>query len=227
MRRRHVVFGVFATLLVGALAGGCAAPVGGQASDSQPRVIGSLAGTGVDRGSATTVAPPTRRKAAPRHTRAKKHRSAPPVTSSVAPPPAAPTTPPPTTPPASHPAPKHSTAPTKPTHSSSPVASLPEFAMCLSFYQLAREPNAAFRQLPRHASLSSRARVGRSYTSTYRQMSRVLQHAGLPRQDVVRVRGVAVMRAMDAIARALPSGHAVSNRALRQALVELSRVCSR
>src|SRR5882757_9550011 len=204
MRRRHVVFGVFATLLVGALAGGCAAPVGGQASDSQPRVIGSLAGTGVDRGSATTVAPPTRRKAAPRHTRAKKHRSAPPVTSSVAPPPAAPTTPPPTTPPASHPAPKHSTAPTKPTHSSSPVASLPEFAMCLSFYQLAREPNAA-----------------------YRQMSRVLQHAGLPRQDVVRVRGVAVMRAMDAIARALPSGHAVSNRALRQALVELSRVCSR
>jgi len=222
------VFGVFATLLVGALIAGCAAPVGGQAADSQPQAIGSLAGTGQGRGTATTVAPKPRHKAAPRHTRTAKHRPAPPATSAAPPPPVAPTTPSaaPTKQPSSHPAPR-SKHPSAPTHSSSPISSLPEFAMCLSFYQLARAPNAAFRQLPRHASLSSRARVGRTYADSYRRMTRVLQHAGLPRKDVVRLRGVAVIKAMDAIARALPSGHAVSNRALRQALLELSRVCAR
>lgn len=209
MRRPHViVLGVVVALGLAGCAG-CARPVAGRATYQ----VGAAAGTGGN------AAPPV--DSAPASS-ARTHRPAPrrthPPTHS-----AAPTTPPPP--------PTHTAAPPVPTktpeETTGPSApTLAEFSVCLSLFQLSRVPDGAFRALPRHASMSSRAHVARSYTTAYRRMIKVLRASGLPPEDVVRVQARAVASATRDMARALPSGSGVSNRQLRAAFVKLTQLCA-
>jgi hypothetical protein len=117
--------------------------------------------------------------------------------------------------------------PKKPSQTTDPAApTLAEFSVCLNLFQLSRAPDGAFRALPRHASMSSRTHVARSYTAAYTRMMKVLRTSGLPPDDVVRVQAMAVASATRAMARALPSGSGVSNRQVRAAFVRLTQLCA-
>jgi hypothetical protein len=241
MRRRHPVFGVCAAFVAVVAVGvsGCAVPTGGRASYEPPQAIGSLTGTGANRERPAQT--PSRRRSPTRRPTPKRPARTTTPPSTIAPR-TPPWTPPPTTgttppiPPATHPpAPRHTGAPhtagpkksEAPEGTGTPTASLPEFAVCLSFYQLARTPNREFRSLPRNASLHSRAEVAKSYDDAYHRMMRVLERSGLPRRDVVWVDGNAVAQAMEGMSKELPTGQGVSNRAVRAAFVKLSEACSR
>lgn len=208
MRRPHVlVLGVVVALGLAGCAG-CARPVAGQATYQ----LGAAAGTGAnaappaDSGSAppTRTHRPTPRRTPTRHTTA------------------APTTPP--APTRTQAAPPPTKQPSQTTDPAAPT--LAEFSVCLSLFQLSRVPDGAFRALPRHASMSSRAHVAKAYTAAYRRMIKVLRGSGLPPDDVVRVQALAVAAATHDMARALPSGSGVSNRTLRAAFVKLTRLCA-
>lgn len=211
MRRPHVlVLGV--AMALGLAGAGCARPVAGQAAYQ----VGAAAGTGVDVRSPAHSRPasPTHRRAA-RHTHRPAHHSSPPATTN-----------PPAPPPPSHTqAPLPSTK--QPSQTTDPPApTLAEFSVCLSLFQFSHAPDGAFRALPRHASLPSRAKVGRAYTAAYQRMMRVLRTSGLPPDDVVRMQAMEVAAATRAMARALPSGSGVSNRQLRGAFVKLTQLCA-
>jgi hypothetical protein len=210
MRRPHVlVLGVVVALGLAGCAG-CARPVAGQASYQ----VGAAAGAG-DGANGAATSPPTASRShrpTPKRTRRPAHHTAPPTT-----PPAPPQT--------------HSEAPPtpkkKPSQTSDPAApTLEEFSVCLSLFQISRAPDGAFRSLPRHASMSSRSHVARSYTSAYQRMMKVLKTSGLPPDDVVRLQAMSVASATRAMARALPSGSGVSNRRLRAAFVKLTQLCT-
>lgn len=208
MRRPHVL--VLGVLVALGLAG-CARPVAGQAAFQ----VGAAAGAGADANRPTASSPASTARShrpAPRRTHRPAHHSAP-----------APTTPPPP--------PTHTQAPPtpskEPTQTTDPGApTLEEFSVCLSLFQISRAPDGAFRSLPRHASMSSRSHVARSYTAAYRRMMRILRASGLPPDDVVRLQALAVASATRTMARALPSGSGVSNRQLRAAFVKLTQVCA-
>lgn len=209
MRRPHVfVLGVVVALGLTGVAG-CAKPVTGQATYR----VGAAAGSGADAAAHTDAgSTPARRPHRPKPRHAPTRHTAAPTT--PAPPP------PPTHTQASPPRkkPPQTTEPGAPT--------LAEFSVCLSMFQLSREPDGAFRALPRHASMSSRAQVAKAYSAAYRHMMRVVRTSGLPPDDVVRMQALAVASATRRMARALPSGSGVSNRGLRAAFVRLTQLCA-
>jgi hypothetical protein len=177
--------------------------------------VGAAAGTGADahRSTASRRTKPSR--TASRRTHRPAHHSAPPATTPPPPPPTHTQAPPP-------PAPtKKATRTTDPT-----APTLAEFSVCLSLFQISRAPDGAFRSLPRHASMSSRTHVARSYSAAYERMMKVVRGSGLPPDDVVRLQAMSVASATRTIARALPSGSGVSNRQLRAAFVKLTQLCT-
>ncbi len=231
MRRRHPVFGVCAALFaVSVTASACAVPTGGRASYEPPQAIGSLAGTGANQERPVVTHSPRRSPTARSTTKRPAPTTAPSTTDAPRTPPTtqAPPPPPTTDPPAPrHTEPAHPSTSPAPRSTGTPTASLPEFAVCLSFYQLARTPNREFRSLPRDASLHERAEVARSYDDAYHRMMRVLERSGLPRRDVVWVHGNEVAQAMEGMSKELPTGQGVNNHEVRAAFVKLSEACSR
>jgi hypothetical protein len=241
MRRRSIASGVLA-VLAGALTlvSGCAVPAKGQASYEPPRAVGSLSNTGADAKSPSTtpsVRPSTRPSVPPTRSTAVGH---PPDPSLARPTRATTAKPTPGTsrPPAASkhkPAPRRTQPPAPPggdahqqtPRSGPPNSSLPEFAVCLSFYQLSREPTAEFQRLPTHASLAARTKVAQSFSKAHAGMVRALQHSGLPRRDVVYARGSDVAQVVLTIAKTLPTGRGVSNRPLRTAYRSLTMACAR
>ncbi|HEX3815840.1 MAG TPA: hypothetical protein VHX59_23620 [Mycobacteriales bacterium] len=220
------------------LVAGCAVPSAGRASYEPPRVVGSVANTGADadKPAATSSSRHSRRPHPEPHRSSAPTSSAPrtpPTTTTTVPPripPAIPTSPaPPRThrPPATHAPAPHDTAQRPGSKVQSPSASLPEFAVCLNFYQLARKPSADFRSLPTHASQQARTTVARSFSKAHAGMAKVLQRSGLPRRDVVYARGSEVAQAVSGIAQALPTGQGVTDRRLRKAFANLTTACAR
>src|SRR5579875_2091233 len=180
MRRPHVlVLGVVVALGIAGCAG-CARPVAGQATYR----LGAAAGTGANAASPAdsgSTAPKRTHRPKPRRTTPTRRPTAPAPHAQPKPRPTHPQPPPPTTTPA------QTTDPGSPT--------LAEFSVCLSLFQLSRGPDGAFRALPRHASMPSRAEVAKAYSAAYRQMMAVLRTSGLPPDDVVLMQALAVASA--------------------------------